>query len=51
LRIFAPRPRFLCLNASSRGFAPGRAIGARGNGAQRYFSETRCIRAGVAEAV
>ena len=51
IRSSASRPRFLCLNASSRGLAPGGGIGARGKGAQRYFSETRCIRAGFAEAV
>ncbi|KAG9238040.1 putative elongation factor G, mitochondrial [Amylocarpus encephaloides] len=44
------RPRFLCLNSSSRGLAPA-GWGSKGKGAQRYFSETRCIRAGAAEAM
>ena len=45
----ASRPRFLCLNAATRGTVV-RAAG-RGQGAQRYFSESRSVRAGAAEAV
>lgn len=47
----AGRPKFLCLNASNRSLGAGVTLGARGKGAQRFFSETRCIRAGAAEAV
>lgn len=47
----AGRPRFLCINASNRALGAGVTLGARGKGAQRFFSETRCIRAGAAEAV
>jgi elongation factor G len=49
VRSCASRPRFLCLNAASRGTGV-RAAG-RGQAAQRYFSESRSIRAGAAEAV
>ncbi|KAF8853210.1 elongation factor G, mitochondrial [Acephala macrosclerotiorum] len=48
-RNCASRPRFLCLNASRQGLAPGAA--GRGRTGQRYFSETRLARAGAAEAV
>jgi elongation factor G len=49
VRNCASRPRFLCLNAATRGMGV-RAAG-RGQGAQRYFSESRSVRAGAAEAV
>ena len=51
LRGCRPRSRFLCLNAPSRAGTIGEASVKRGNGTQRYFSETRTIRAGAAEAV
>ncbi|KAN0091944.1 elongation factor G, mitochondrial [Hyaloscypha variabilis] len=49
VRSCASRPRFLCLNAATRGAATPAA--GRGQGAQRYFSESRNLRAGAAEAV
>jgi elongation factor G len=49
VRSCASRPRFLCLNAASRGTG-ARVIG-RGQGAQRYFSQSRSVRAAAAEAV
>ncbi|CZT11571.1 Elongation factor G, mitochondrial [Rhynchosporium graminicola] len=49
IRSCSYRPRFLCLNASSRNVGAGPAIG-KGIG-QRSFSESRIARAGAAEAV
>lgn len=49
LRGCASRPRFLCLNAPTRAFVAPTVTW--GKGAQRYFSESRSIRAGAAEAV
>jgi len=49
VRSCTSRPRFLCLNASSRSLGAGPAVG-KGNG-QRLFSESRIARAGAAEAV
>jgi elongation factor G len=49
VRSCASRPRFFCLNAAIRGLGV-RAIGT-GQSAQRYFSESRSMRAGAAEAV
>lgn len=48
LRGCASRPRFLCLNAPSRVLGAGPA---RGKEAQRYFSHSRILKAGTAEAV
>jgi elongation factor G len=48
LRGCASKPRFLCLNASSRGLVGGAG---RGLGTQRYFSQSRIARASVAESV
>ena len=47
LRSCALRPRFLCLNAPSRELRAGAAS----RETQRYFSQSRLVRAGAAEAV
>ena len=48
LRSCASKPRFLCLNAQSRGLGAGSA---RSRETQRYFSQSRIVTAGAAEAV
>jgi elongation factor G len=46
LRSYVSRPRFQCLNAPSRALAVG-----RGNGRERFFSQSTIRTAGAAEAV
>lgn len=49
-RNCASRPRFLCLSASRQAGTSGGVRGGITRG-QRWFSETRLVRAGAAEAV
>jgi elongation factor G len=50
-RNCASRPRFLCLNASRQAGVGGARGRIPGGQSQRWFSETRLVRAGAAEAV